>query len=203
MKIQKLNEPGVSLADFASEIAENESLNTSEAEQIQEETVDFQPDEQVTHDCSTQTEAFDHLYRSVASLSVKDCPRTDVSTQTEEFDYLFTHSSKSKPFNQNYFRDDNAKVSFYTGLPTYKVLEATFIHVSPFVKRRTQCLTLFQEMIMVFFKYLLNIFNTFYLFSAPYFITHVATFLYCFYVNILEFLVSISLVISQLYISTC
>ena len=87
----------------------------------------MQPDKQVTHDCSTQTEAFDHLYRSVASLSVKDCPRTDASTQTEEFDYLFTHSSTSKPFDQNYFRDDNAKVSFYTGLPTYEVLEATFI----------------------------------------------------------------------------
>lgn len=79
LKLQKLNEPGVPLADFASEI---ESLNTSEPEQVQEETVDLQPDKQVTHDCCTQTEAFDHLYRSVASLSVKDCPRTDASTQT-------------------------------------------------------------------------------------------------------------------------
>ena len=68
----------------------------------------MQPDEQETYDCSTQTEAFDYLYRSVASLSVKDCPRTDASTQTEEFDYLFTHLSPSKPFDQNYFKDDNA-----------------------------------------------------------------------------------------------
>ena len=73
----------------------------------------------------------------MASPSVKDCPRTDACTQTEEFDYLFTHSSTNKPFDQNYIRDDNAKVSFSTGLPTYEVLEATFIHVSPFVKRRT------------------------------------------------------------------
>ena len=57
LKLQKLNEPGVPLADFASEIVEIESLNTSEAEQVQEETVDLQPDKQVTHDCSTQTEA--------------------------------------------------------------------------------------------------------------------------------------------------
>ena len=149
LKLQKVNEPGVPLADFASEIVEIESLNTSEAEQVQEETVDLQPDKQVTHDCSTQAEAFDHLYRSVASPSVKDCPRTDASTQTEEFDYLFTHSSTNKPFDQNFFRDDNAKVSFYTGLPTYEVLEATCIHVSPFVKRPTQCLSLFQEMTMV------------------------------------------------------
>ena len=149
LKLQKVNEPEVPLADFASEIVEIESLNTSEAEQVQEETVDLQPDEQVTYDCSTQAEAFDHLYRSVASPSVKDCQRTDASTQTEEFDYLFTHSSTNKPFDQHFFRDDNAKVSFCTGLPTYEVLEATCIHVSPFVKRRTQCLSLFQEMTMV------------------------------------------------------
>ena len=50
---------------------------------------------------------------------------------------------------------------------------------------------------------LFHFLNTFYLFSAPYFIIHVAAFLYCFYINILEFLVNISLVFSQLYISTC
>lgn len=103
LKLQKLNEPGVPLADFASEIVESESMNTSEAEHVQEETVDLQPDEQVTHDCSTQTGAFDHLYRSVASPSVKDCPRTDASTQIEEFDYLFTHSSTSKAFRLELF----------------------------------------------------------------------------------------------------
>jgi len=146
LKQQKLNEFGLLLPDFAPGI---ESLSTPDTEQVQGETVDLQPLEQETHhDCSTQTKAFDHLYRSVASLSVRDCPRTDASTQTEEFDYLFTQSSTSKPFDQNYFRDDNAKVSFYTGVPTHEVLEATFNHVSPFVKRLRQCLTLFQEMIM-------------------------------------------------------
>ena len=44
LKLQKLKEPGVPIADFASEIIEIESLNTSEAEQVQEETVDLQPD---------------------------------------------------------------------------------------------------------------------------------------------------------------
>ena len=53
--------------------------------------------------------------------------------------------------------EDNGKVSFYTGLPTYEVLEATFNHVSPFVKRRTQSLTLFQEMVMVLMKLRLNV----------------------------------------------
>ena len=44
LKLQKLKGPGVLIADFASEIVEIESLNTSEAEQVQEETVDLQPD---------------------------------------------------------------------------------------------------------------------------------------------------------------
>ena len=44
----------------------------------------------------TQTEAFDYLYWSVESLSVKDCPRNDASTQTEEFDCLFAESATRK-----------------------------------------------------------------------------------------------------------
>ena len=55
------------------------------------------PNEQETHHTSsTQTEAFDYLYRCVESLSVKDCPRNHASTQTEEFDYLFTESATRK-----------------------------------------------------------------------------------------------------------
>ncbi|XP_068697351.1 uncharacterized protein [Montipora capricornis] len=147
LKQQKLNEPGVPLADFAAEI---ESANQQESD----------PNEQATHStCSTQTEAFDYLYRSVESLCIKDCPRSDTSTQTEEFDYLFAESVTSKPFDKNYFKEDNGKVSFYTGLPTFEVLEATFNHVAPHVKRRTQSLSLFQEMVMVLMKLRLNVPN--------------------------------------------
>ena len=99
--------------------------------QLDHDEQETQSNEQETyHTSSTQTEAFDYLYRSVESLSIKDCPRNDASTQTEEFDYLFTESATSKPLDKNYFREDNGKVSFHTGLPTYKVLEATFNHVS-------------------------------------------------------------------------
>ena len=48
-------------------------------------------------------------------------------------------------------------MSFGTSLPTYEVLEATFNHVSPFVKLRTPSLTLFQEMVMVLMKLRLNV----------------------------------------------
>ena len=165
LKQQKLNEPGIPLANFVSEIESSSTPGLEGLEQVQEETVDLQLDEQETHPNKqetqhtsfTQTEAFDYLYRSVESLSVKDCPRNDASTQTEEFDYFFTESATSKPFDKNYFREDSGKVSFYTGLPTYEVLEATFNHVSPFVNRRTQSLTLFQEIVMVLMKLRLDV----------------------------------------------
>ena len=108
--------------------------------QVQVENLDLQPtdqqesdpNEQATHStCSTQTEAFDYLYRSVESLSIKDCPRSDASTQTEEFDYLFAESVTSKPFDKNYFKEDNGKVSFYTGLPTFEVLKPLLIMLHP------------------------------------------------------------------------
>ena len=83
------------------------------SEEVQEETVDLQPDEQETHSIeqethhssSTQTEAFDYLYWSVESLSIMVCPRNDTSTQTEEFDYLFAESARSKPYDKKYFRE--------------------------------------------------------------------------------------------------
>ena len=43
--------------------------------------------------------------------------------------------------DREYFRSDD-KVRFYTGLPSYQVIVATFNHVAPHVSRRTQALDL-------------------------------------------------------------
>ena len=42
--------------------------------------------------------------------------------QTEEFDYLFHTLSVELPFNQTYHANDNEKVRFHTGLPSYNIL---------------------------------------------------------------------------------
>lgn len=55
-----------------------------------------------------------------------------------------------------YFRSDD-KVRFYTGLPSYQVLVATFNHVAPHVSRRTQALDPFQEFVLVLIKPRLNV----------------------------------------------
>ena len=46
----------------------------------------------------------------------------DDVTSTDEFDYVSDKptTTLSKPFDQDYFCDDNDKVKFYTGLPSLK-----------------------------------------------------------------------------------
>lgn len=70
---------------------------------------------------------------------------------------MFNEPSTSKPFDRDYFRGDDAKVSFYTGLPGYDILIAAFNFVSPYVSRRTQSLSLFKEMVMVLIKLRLDV----------------------------------------------
>lgn len=59
-------------------------------------------------------------------------------------------------FNEQYFDNDQEKVLFYTGLPSFEVLKKTFVFVSPRVNRRSLLLSKFQEFILVFFKLRLN-----------------------------------------------
>ena len=159
LKQQKLNEPGIHLADFASEI---ESSTTPGSEQVHDETVDLQLDEQerhpneheTHHTSSIHTEAFVYLYRSVLTPGHEMMPQLKQKSLTTCLlnQQRASPLIKKKKYIYIYFREDNGKVSFYTGLPTCEVLEATFDHASPFVKRRTQSLTLFQEMVMVLMK---------------------------------------------------
>ena len=53
------------------------------------------------------------------------------------------------------FYDD--RVRFYTGLPGFDVLKATFGFVSPFVTRKSKSLSLFQEFVMVLIRLRLNV----------------------------------------------
>ena len=45
---------------------------------------------------------------------------------------------------------------FYTGLPSFEILKTTFDHVAPFVSRKSQHLTPFQEFILTLMKLRLN-----------------------------------------------
>ena len=80
----------------------------------------------------------------------------DAANQTDEFDFIY-HTGKAKPFDEDYFRNDDEKCRFYTGLPSFEVLKKTFDFVSPFVTRRATTLNKFQEFILVLIKLRINV----------------------------------------------
>lgn len=80
----------------------------------------------------------------------------DSSTQTEEFDYLFATEPPQRPFIQDEFRNDDKKVKFYTGLPSFDTLNVVFHRIVPFVTRKSKLLTPFQEFIITLMKLTLN-----------------------------------------------
>lgn len=80
----------------------------------------------------------------------------DSSTQTEEFDYLVAAVPPQRPFCEEEFRNDDKKVKFYTGLPSLDTLKVIFLRIIPFVTRKPQHLTPFQEFVMTLMKLRLN-----------------------------------------------
>ena len=137
-KRRKLKESGqqVSTIDFAASSGE-ERL---ESESMTSENPDFQVQEPPEKEATTQTEGPE---------------QNEAGSQTEEFDYMFMPAGYQAP-DQEYF-DSDAKVRFYTGLPSYEVLMVVFEHVSSHVSRQTQNLSRFQEFVMVLIKLRLNV----------------------------------------------
>ena len=56
-------------------------------------------------------------------LMNKEPTKSDAKTQ---FDYRFKETTKQEPFTEAYFRNDDDKVKFYTGLPVSDILTTTF-----------------------------------------------------------------------------
>ena len=137
-KRHKLDESGqqVSKIDFAPSSGE-ERL---ECESMTSEIPHFQVQEPPEKEATTQTEGPE---------------QNEAGSQTEEFDYMFRPAGYQAP-DQEYFYSD-AKVRFYTGLPSYEVLMVVFEHVSSHVSRQTQNLSRFQEFVMVLIKLRLNV----------------------------------------------
>ena len=61
----------------------------------------------------------------------------ETGIQSEEYDYLFNPLTGHKAFDQLEFANSEDKVTFYTGLPSFDILNAVFLHVSPHVSRET------------------------------------------------------------------
>lgn len=61
-----------------------------------------------------------------------------------------------RPFCEEEFRNDDKRVKFYTGLPSLDTLKVIFFRIVPFVTRKPQHLTPFQEFVMTLMKLRLN-----------------------------------------------
>ena len=72
-------------------------------------------------------------------------------------DNLFASNKKVIEFDEDYFRNSNDKVLFYTGLPSHQILNFVFELVSPSVSRRSQSQSPFQEFVMVLIKLRLDV----------------------------------------------
>ncbi|XP_020911922.1 uncharacterized protein LOC110249682 [Exaiptasia diaphana] len=154
-KLAKLDEPGELVKECFSEEQNYEQSAPYDAENVEESA---------TTDAMTQND-IDTVLNELESLLIDSSTQTEFpnksescesSTQTEEFDYMFKQCSCKPPFDAEDMEDDN-KVRFYTGLAEAKTLQILFEYVSPYVQRKSQTLTKFQEMVMVLIKLRLNV----------------------------------------------
>ena len=81
----------------------------------------------------------------------------DTGNQSEEFDYLLSPRNTKPPFDQWEFENDKEKVKFYTGLPSFHILNTVFLQVSAHVTRKSRNLTTFQEFILTLMKLKLDL----------------------------------------------
>ena len=92
--------------------------------------------------------------RKKKGVETEEAVCKEISILLEEYDYLFTPLKDDKAFDQHEFSED--KVKFYTGLLSFDILNAVFLHVSPHVSRDTLTLTKFQEFALTLIKLKLN-----------------------------------------------
>ena len=117
-----------------------ETSTGTSTEEVEEDpgtanATEMEPSEASSSTTGTTSDAENHAEGSVSEPS-KDAetqteePSKDAETQTEEFEYMFYRPTYQAP-DREYFRSHD-KVRFYTGLPSYQVLVATFNHVARF-----------------------------------------------------------------------
>ena len=153
----RLNDEGTQASNISfTPLSGDLGLLTEETQETEEIDVSFADQDIAENEKSCQIE--------VKSFG-ETCTQTDVlrrkfydaSSQTDDFDYLFASNRKVIEFEEEYFRNSDDKVLFYTGLPSYEILNFVFELVSPSVSRRSQSLSPFQEFVMVLIKLRLDV----------------------------------------------
>eukprot|EP00112_Aurelia_sp_Birch-Aquarium-sp1_P005651 Seg1643.5 transcript_id=Seg1643.5/GoldUCD/mRNA.D3Y31 product="hypothetical protein" protein_id=Seg1643.5/GoldUCD/D3Y31 len=127
--MQKVNEPGLPIRDLFDKENVGEHYDDSEPAASSEHIGKGQEKET----CDAETDTKD-LNESMSNITIR-----------------------SKAFDESYFMNDDAKVRFYTGLPTYDVLLTVFDFIKHYDSRKSSALSSFQEFILTLMKLRLNV----------------------------------------------
>lgn len=131
-KLQKVNEPGVVVKCLF------DSMNS--------EMVDI---EDITENLP------ENLRNAITQTHIST---TTVGTQTSESRNSMLHPEpfflrrSCSDFDEAFFAGNDEKVKFYTGLPSFQILQKVFCFIEPHVDRRPLVLSKFQEFAMVLVK---------------------------------------------------
>lgn len=128
-KMQKVNEPGLPIRDLFDKENVGEHYDDSEPAASSEHKGKGQEKET----CDAETDTKD-LNESMSNITIR-----------------------SKAFDESYFMNADAKVRFYTGLPTYDVLLTVFDFIKHYDSRKSSALSSFQEFILTLMKLRLNV----------------------------------------------
>ena len=143
-KVKKLNESGEPIRNISFSQEDKEMINTNTGSEDSDSFLSAMPDMPLN-------EKDDDDQNNANS-------KHDAVTQTEEFDYIYAMKNMNRrPFDESHIAEDDAKVRFYTGLPSFDILKKTFNFVAPHVKRDSLNLSKFQEFIMTLIKVRLNV----------------------------------------------
>ncbi len=148
--MQHISEPGETVHDLFNE--ESWEINfEDDCEPMDQDVCSFNDNEKATKTPNTI-----HYVETQTNQTTGSPETTDAGVRTEVFDYMFS-ATKVQPFTEDYFRDSEDKVRFYTGLPEFNVLKHVVDFVSPHVTRRSKTLSPFQECVLVLMKLRLNV----------------------------------------------
>ena len=153
----RLNDEGTQACNISfTPLSSHEGLSTEETQETEEIDVSFTDQNVAANEksCQTEVKSFGEM---CTQTDVLRCKLYHASSQTEDFDYLFTSNKKVIEFDEEFFWNSDDKVLFYTGLPSYEILNFAFELVSPSVSRRYQSLSPFQELVMVLIKLRLDV----------------------------------------------
>lgn len=150
-----------------SERARDRELNKRPAHEMKEKELQAEratkrqkinePGQQIADVCFDVDENESEEMPNEKRIQTDEVACTETGTQTEEFDYLFSPPKHNdKPFDQCEFAHNEDKVRFYTGLPSFDILNTVFLQVFPYAFRDSQNLTKFQEFAMTLMKLKLN-----------------------------------------------